>query len=96
LLVKVSLVSPMSQARRTRKAQTLVEALSLGTSLVGKEMMMMIADVENAIVEILRQLGVPERLINSAEKRRQIQQMVGQIIAQSQMAQAPAAEAPVA
>jgi len=96
LLVKCSIVSPMARARRTRKAQTIVEGLTLTASLVGKELMMMIADVEEAVIEILRELGVPERLIRSKEARAQLQQMIGQIIAQQQMAANPAAAPPEA
>jgi hypothetical protein len=86
LLVRCSIVSPIARARRTRAAQTIVEGLTLVASVAGREVAMLVADVENASVEILRQIGVPERLIRGEAERKVLQKMVAQIIAANQAA----------
>jgi hypothetical protein len=90
LLVRCSIVSPIARARRTRAAQTIVEGLTLVKSIAGPEMTMLVSEIEEACVEILRQVGVPEKLIRSKTDRAQLQKMVAGIIAAQQQAAAGA------
>lgn len=90
LLVRVSITSPIARARRTRRAQTIVEGLTLVQSLGGQELTMLVAEIEEAMIEIMREIGVPERLIRSKADRTKLQQMIAQIVANQQMAAAGA------
>lgn len=81
LLVQCNVTSPITRARRTRKAQSIIEALQLPISLFGLEITGLMADIEEACITIMRELGMPETLIRSPEQRAGLQKMIGQILA---------------
>ena len=84
LLVKCSIVSPIARARRTRAAQTNVEALTISNSLVGLEITALLADVEGTLMDIMRDVGLPEKRIRSDQDRAVLKTMIGKIIAAQQ------------
>lgn len=81
LLVQCNVISPITRARKTRKAQTIIEALSLPISMVGLEVTALLADVEGAMVDVMREIGLPETRIRSPEAKQNLQQMIAQIFA---------------
>lgn len=86
LLFRVEIVSPIAKLQQAQDVSSLVEWLQIILSIGGPEMMALTAKVEEVFTEIGRKLGVSERLIRSDNEKKQIQQMVAQIIAQAQMA----------
>lgn len=82
LLVKCSITSPIARARRTRAAQTAVEALTVSNSLVGAEITALLADVSGTLQDVMRDLGLPEKRIYSEADAKALQVKVATLLAQ--------------
>lgn len=82
LLIKTRVTSPFATARYAAKAQTTVQWMELVGSLAGPYADLIVNKVD-ALVDVGRGLGVPERYIPTAEEREQITSQVRELVARA-------------
>ena len=85
LITRVEVVSPIAKLQQAQDVSSLVEWLQIMLSIGGPQIMMLTARIETVFADIGQKLGVPEKLIRTDMEKKQIQQLVAQVIAASQM-----------
>jgi hypothetical protein len=82
LLVRIKLVSPLGAAFRARKAETYVEWATVAASLAPQSLGMM-TPLEASLVQVGRDMGVPEAQLNSVSEQDMLAQRVREGVAQA-------------
>jgi hypothetical protein len=92
LLVRARVVSPLAQARQAREVEVITQGLQMVAAL-DPSLIPRLIQLEPALFEVLRAMGVPERLFTTLEQRAAIDKREAQAAAAAQlMAAAPAAK----
>jgi hypothetical protein len=87
LLVRVQVTSPLAGAQAAEEAGKIVDWLSMSLSLVGKEVTMLSAKVEDIPAKLAKLGGIDPELSRTVQERGDLQKMVAQIMASSAEAQ---------
>lgn len=90
--VKVTVTSPLAQLQNLDNAKAVIQWYEILVSLLGPEMAMLHAKVEDIGEFLGEMLGVPRKLMRSESEREEIRQAVAQMLAQQQAQQQAAAE----
>ncbi|WP_158284711.1 portal protein [Oricola cellulosilytica] len=89
LITRVEVVSPIAKLQQAQDVSSLVEWLQIIAGLGGQQMMMLTARIEDVFTDIGRKLGIPEKLMRSETEKKQIQNMIAEMIARQQQAAQP-------
>jgi hypothetical protein len=94
LLTQVRVIAPIAAGQQADKVKRHVEWWQMGSMMAGPQAMMLAGRIEELLPEMARWMGIEERFLRTTEERKQLQQMVAQMIAMQQAAAAaPAANA---
>lgn len=86
-ILKVQVNSPLARVQQMQEVEKVIQWLEITMSLAGQEGMMMSSKIEEIIPWIADKIGVPAELGRDDAEREELQQMIAQLIAQSQMQQ---------
>lgn len=85
LVLKLSITSPIARAQQAQDVSSIVEWLQMIISLFGIEGAALMAKIEDIGPAMGKMLGISPDFIRAPSERKQLQQMVAQLIAAAQM-----------
>lgn len=87
--IKVQVTSPLARVQALNDVEVVIRWLELQNASLGQELMMLATKVEDLGAWLGEQLGVDNTLIRDDQERSQLQQQLGQMVAQQQTDQIP-------
>lgn len=85
LFTAIKVTSPLAEAQNANDLQRIVRWIELTTALLGDEIKMMTAKVEDIGPVIAKLLGVDPELVRDEEERKKFQEQIAQIAAQARV-----------
>lgn len=82
--VALNITSPLAMQRAAQEVEAVVQALEISSAMFGREQTMLVFNIEEIIPWIARKLGVPEKLLRNPVEKGQIENAVGNAVANAE------------